>query len=52
VREEKSLEDLRTEYIMEILRKVNGNREEAARNLKVNPKTICRFRKNLTSAES
>jgi DNA-binding NtrC family response regulator len=51
-REEKSMEEVRTEYIMEILRKVNGNRGEAARILKVNPKTLYRFEKTLSSAKS
>jgi DNA-binding NtrC family response regulator len=51
-REEKSMEEVRTEYIMEILRKVNGNRGEAARILKLTPKTLYRFEKNLTSVKS
>jgi DNA-binding NtrC family response regulator len=46
-RTRKSLNDVKTEYIMEILKEVGGDKRIAAEILKIDPKTIHRFeRKN------
>jgi len=45
VREHKSLEDIKTLYIAEILRETDGNKKIAAEILKVNPRTLYRFEK-------
>ncbi len=44
-RERRSLDDVKTEYITEILNEVNGNKKIAAEILKVNPRTLYRFEK-------
>jgi DNA-binding NtrC family response regulator len=45
VRERKSLEDIKTQYIAEILKETDGNKKVAAEILKVNPRTLYRFEK-------
>ena len=47
----KSLDDIKTEYILEILRETNGNKRMAAEILKVNPRTLYRFEKNRPEME-
>jgi transcriptional regulator with PAS, ATPase and Fis domain len=41
----RSLEDIKTEYITEILKETSGNKRIAAEILKVNPRTLYRFAK-------
>jgi DNA-binding NtrC family response regulator len=44
-KERKSLDDIKTEYILEILKEANGNKKIASEILKVNPRTLYRFEK-------
>jgi DNA-binding NtrC family response regulator len=48
LRERKSLEDIKTLYITEILKETDGNKKVAAEILKVNPRTLYRFEKKPT----
>jgi DNA-binding NtrC family response regulator len=41
----KSLDEIKAEYIIEILKETNGNKRTAAQILKVNPRTLYRFDK-------
>jgi DNA-binding NtrC family response regulator len=45
VKDRKSLDDIKSEYIKEILKEVGGNKRIAAEILKVNPRTLYRFEK-------
>ena len=45
VKDRKSLEDIKSEYIKEILREVGGNKRMASEILRVNPRTLYRFEK-------
>jgi DNA-binding NtrC family response regulator len=45
----KSLDEIKAEYIMEILKETNGNKRTAAQILKVNPRTLYRFDKRASS---
>jgi len=45
VKDRKSLNDMRSEYIKEILKEVSGNKRIASEILKVNPRTLYRFEK-------
>ncbi len=45
VKDRKSLDDIKSEYIKEILKEVNGNKRVASEILKVNPRTLYRFEK-------
>ena len=45
VMDRKSLEDIKAEYITEILKETGGNKKIAAEILKVNPRTLYRFAK-------
>jgi DNA-binding NtrC family response regulator len=45
VKDRKSLDDIKSEYIKEILKEVNGNKRIASEILKVNPRTLYRFEK-------
>jgi DNA-binding NtrC family response regulator len=45
VKERKTLEHIKSEYIREILKEVGGNKRIAAEILKVNPRTLYRFEK-------
>jgi DNA-binding NtrC family response regulator len=45
VKEQKSLDDIKAEYITEILKMTKGNKRIAADILKVNPRTLYRFEK-------
>jgi DNA-binding NtrC family response regulator len=47
----KSLDDIKTEYILEILRETNGNKRMAAEILRVNPRTLYRFEKKRPEME-
>ncbi|MGQ9777721.1 MAG: sigma-54-dependent transcriptional regulator [Thermodesulfobacteriota bacterium] len=49
VRERKSLEEIKEEYIRQILRETDGNKKAAAEILKVNPRTLYRFEKKVKS---
>ena len=44
-KEHKSLDDIKAEYIIEILKATEGNKRTAADILKVNPRTLYRFEK-------
>jgi DNA-binding NtrC family response regulator len=44
-KEHKSLDEIKAEYILEILKQTNGNKRTAAQILKVNPRTLYRFNK-------
>jgi DNA-binding NtrC family response regulator len=44
-KEHKSLDDIKAEYILEILKATEGNKKTAAEILKVNPRTLYRFEK-------
>jgi DNA-binding NtrC family response regulator len=46
-RDRKSLDDIKAEYIREILKETNGNKRIAAEILKVNPRTLYRFEKKI-----
>jgi DNA-binding NtrC family response regulator len=45
VKDRKSLNDIKSEYIREILKEVSGNKRIASEILKVNPRTLYRFEK-------
>jgi len=45
VKDRKSLDDIKSEYIKEILKEVSGNKRTASEILKVNPRTLYRFEK-------
>jgi DNA-binding NtrC family response regulator len=45
VKDRKSLEDIKSEYIREILKEVGGNKRIASEILRVNPRTLYRFEK-------
>jgi len=45
VKDRKSLDDIKSEYIREILKEVSGNKRIASEILKVNPRTLYRFEK-------
>jgi DNA-binding NtrC family response regulator len=45
VKDRKSLDDMKSEYIKEILKEVGGNKRVASEILKVNPRTLYRFEK-------
>ncbi|MGZ3614683.1 MAG: sigma-54-dependent transcriptional regulator [Thermodesulfobacteriota bacterium] len=45
VKDRKSLDDIKSEYIKEILKEVGGNKRIAAEILRVNPRTLYRFEK-------
>ena len=45
VKDRKSLDDIKSEYIREILKEVGGNKRIASEILKVNPRTLYRFEK-------
>ncbi len=45
VKDRKSLEDIKSEYIKEILKEVGGNKRVASEILRVNPRTLYRFEK-------
>jgi DNA-binding NtrC family response regulator len=45
IKEQKSLDDIKAEYITEILKMTKGNKRIAAEILKVNPRTLYRFEK-------
>ena len=48
----KSLDEIKAEYIIEILKETNGNKRTAAQILKVNPRTLYRFDKKSLSKSS
>lgn len=45
VKDRKSLDDIKAQYITQILKETNGNKKMAAEILKVNPRTLYRFEK-------
>jgi len=45
IKDRKSLDDIKSEYIKEILKEVSGNKRIASEILKVNPRTLYRFEK-------
>ena len=45
IKDRKSLDDIKSEYIREILKEVGGNKRIASEILKVNPRTLYRFEK-------
>jgi len=49
VKDRKTLDDLKAEYITEILKETGGNKKIAAEILKVNPRTLYRFEKKSQS---
>jgi len=49
VKKRKSLEEIKDEYIQQILKETNGNKRAAAEILKVNPRTLYRFEKKIQS---
>ena len=49
VKDRKSLDDIKSEYIKEILKEVGGNKRIASEILKVNPRTLYRFEKKTES---
>lgn len=52
VKDRKSLNDIKSEYIKEILKEVSGNKRMASDILKVNPRTLYRFEKKAAPIES
>ena len=46
----KSLDDIKAEYILEILKETDGNKKVAAEILRVNPRTLYRFEKKAKSS--
>jgi len=44
-KERKSLDEIKAEYITQILKETNGNKKTAAEILKINPRTLYRFEK-------
>ena len=51
-KERKSLDQIKAEYILQILKETNGNKKMAAEILKVNPRTLYRFEKKSPSKET
>jgi two-component system response regulator AtoC len=45
VKDRKSLDDIKSEYMKEVLKEVGGNKRIAAEILRVNPRTLYRFEK-------
>jgi DNA-binding NtrC family response regulator len=45
VKDRKSLDDIKFEYMKEIIKEVGGNKRIASEILKVNPRTLYRFEK-------
>jgi transcriptional regulator with PAS, ATPase and Fis domain len=52
VKDRKSLEDIKAEYIKEILKEVGGNKRIASEILRVNPRTLYRFEKKEQTNET
>ncbi|MBM4277590.1 MAG: sigma-54-dependent Fis family transcriptional regulator [Deltaproteobacteria bacterium] len=52
VKGHKSLDEIKAEYITQILKQTNGNKNMAAEILKVNPRTLYRFEKKGASGDS
>jgi len=52
VKDRKSLDDIKSEYIKEILREVGGNKRIASEILRVNPRTLYRFEKKEQTHET
>ncbi len=52
VKSHKSLDEIKSEYIAQILKQTNGNKKMAADILKVNPRTLYRFEKKGVPKES
>jgi len=48
-KDRKSLDEIKAEYITQILKETNGNKKTAAEILKVNPRTLYRFEKKSPS---
>jgi len=48
VRDRKSLDEIKAEYITEVLKETGGNKKTAAEILKINPRTLYRFTKKAT----
>jgi DNA-binding NtrC family response regulator len=48
-KDHKSLDDIKAEYITEVLKETNGNKRIAAEILKVNPRTLYRFEKKTSN---
>lgn len=51
-KDRKSLDDIKAEYITQILKATDGNKKAAAEILKVNPRTLYRFEKKSPSEDS
>ncbi len=49
VKDRKSLDDIKSEYMKEVLKEVGGNKRIAAEILRVNPRTLYRFEKKAPS---
>jgi transcriptional regulator with PAS, ATPase and Fis domain len=52
VKSHKSLDEIKSEYIAQILKQTNGNKKTAAEILKINPRTLYRFEKKALPGES
>jgi DNA-binding NtrC family response regulator len=52
VKDRKSLDDIKSEYIKEILKEVGGNKRIASEILRVNPRTLYRFEKKEQTNET
>jgi DNA-binding NtrC family response regulator len=52
VKDRKSLDDIKSEYIKEILKEVGGNKRVASEILRVNPRTLYRFEKKEQTPET
>jgi DNA-binding NtrC family response regulator len=52
VKSHKSLDEIKSEYIAQILKQTNGNKKTAAEILKINPRTLYRFEKRSPPGES
>jgi DNA-binding NtrC family response regulator len=52
VKDRKSLDDIKSEYIKEILKEVGGNKRVASEILRVNPRTLYRFEKKEQTNET
>jgi DNA-binding NtrC family response regulator len=52
VKDRKTLNDVKSEYIKEILKEVRGNKTIASETLGVNPRTLYRFEKKVKSNQS
>lgn len=48
-KERKSLDEIKAEYIIQIMKETNGNKKTAAEILKVNPRTLYRFEKKASA---